>query len=150
MLHKLLKRARSEKGFTLIELLVVILIIGILAAIAIPSFLGQRTKATDTEAKTGAKTAATAMETWFTDNQTYVGATRAELLKIEPTLSDVPAARFADPTVGVDSYTIVVASDRDAGAVAFSLVRASTGATTRTCAVTGSVSRGGCKADGKW
>ena len=74
MLHKLRDRAASEKGFTLIELLVVILIIGILAAIALPAFLNQRSKAQDTEAKSAARTAQTAMETYYTDEQTYVGA----------------------------------------------------------------------------
>ena len=75
MLHKLRDRAAREKGFTLIELLVVILIIGILAAIALPAFLNQRSKAQDTEAKSAARTAQTAMETYYTDEQTYDGAT---------------------------------------------------------------------------
>jgi type IV pilus assembly protein PilA len=64
-----------EGGFTLIELLVVIIIIGILAAIAIPVFLNQRKKAVDASIKSDLRTAATALETYFTDNQSYNAVT---------------------------------------------------------------------------
>ncbi len=75
MFSKLRERGQGESGFTLVELLVVMLIIGLLAAIAIPAFFNQRQKATDSQAKVYARTAETAMETFATDNQgVYAGA----------------------------------------------------------------------------
>jgi type IV pilus assembly protein PilA len=71
MLARIRKAQEENEGFTLIELLVVIIIIGILAAIAIPVFLNQRQKGYDAQAKSDARNLATLEETYLTDYNTY-------------------------------------------------------------------------------
>ena len=142
MVQKLRQRMGREEGFTLVELLVVMLILGLLAAIAIPSFFNQRDKARDADAKSAARTAQTAMETYATDNNgSYVGATTADLLDIEETLSD---SNPSPGTLTADSYSVSVTSDT--GNV-FTISRNSAGQTTQTCTTTGEA---GCPSDGNW
>lgn len=91
MIDRLRQRSKDEGGFTLIELLVVILIIGILAAIAIPTFLNQKSKAYDASAKELARTAETTAETYATDHEgNYKGLSIAELTKYETGLKECP------------------------------------------------------------
>jgi type IV pilus assembly protein PilA len=151
MLHKLRQRAQDEKGFTLIELLVVILIIGILAAIALPAFLNQRGKAQDTEAKSAARTAQTAMETFYTDEQDY-NADEAALRAIEPALNEGVAGTDLVVTPGADGdagagYTVEVTSKTDNVFTIEKEAAADGSNVTRTCTDASSF---GCNSDGEW
>ena len=143
MFHKLRQRAGDEAGFTLIELLVVILIIGILAAIALPSFLNQREKAQDTEAKTQARTAQTAFETLYTDEQSYVLADGVNTLTdIETSLNDGGATLTA--TGAAQTYDLTSTSITGS---TYTIEKAADGTITRSCLPVG---ERGCPTDGNW
>ena len=133
----------SESGFTLIELLVVMLILGILAAIALPAFFNQKEKAGDAKAKEYAHSAEVAMETYYTNENTYVGATKEKLEKIEPTLSS--ATFSAEPTVAAGNYSFAIQGSK--ATQKFEVIRTTGGKLEFKCTESGV---GGCPSNGKW
>lgn len=134
--------AADERGFTLIELLIVMLILANLAAITLPSFFNQRSKAQDAKAKEMAHTAQVAMETCATSNGgIYTACDLTAIRAIEPT---IPATGVGVVNTG-GGYTITSAA---LSGNTYSVIRSPTGAITFPCAVA-STKRGGCPGSGE-
>jgi type IV pilus assembly protein PilA len=107
LLTRITRRLKDEEGFTLIELMVVVVNIGVLIAIAMPTFLGARNRAQNRAAQVNLRNTVVAARTAYTDNVTFSGATTTGLALVDPSLTYLAAGT---PSAAGNNYGVSVAT----------------------------------------
>jgi type IV pilus assembly protein PilA len=138
--RKLRGTAIDQRGFTLLEILIVMLLIGVLAAIALPAFLGQKDKGEDASAKSDARNAVSQVESCYVEHGDYRSCEDADSAMAGAGL----AAGVSVSSSGATAYSVAQTSG---SGIRFTVAKGADGTITRTCNRHG---EGGCPASGAW
>jgi prepilin-type N-terminal cleavage/methylation domain-containing protein len=147
----LIQRLRSNRGWTLTELLVTMLILGVLAAIALPAYNGHQKKSKDSEAQSNARNLTSRIELCFATSESYLNCDTNDELKADGAGTGLPWGTGAGEVSGVKTYKVIAISkaESDGSKHTFTIERTSDGASSRTCTAGSTNDHGSCRS-GVW